>query len=547
MLSYLLIAVALLYVSSPWVTWFLLALVVVGFVSCLFLLLSSFKLNTVDKQLKSLCLANLDHADLRQLIEVNSENTDQHKLSRGINEFITRTSDVLGLLLSQSLKVAVASADARKLSEQSRTRTDRQAEVADQIFTASDETNRSLIELAERTTSIAGANSNNLNVARRSLTEFGKVLKHIESTSVVMGEFENTVGRLVANAENISGILETVQNFAGQTNMLALNAAIEAARAGEHGRGFTVVADEVRSLAGKVGGAADQIGQLVADMGVVVTQTANSTSSIVASTDEAKETVKSTLSEFERMVSGFENTHEDLLMASSTVEELSITNSDGLERTKEIRKLSVDIRTSMQETFSRADSMRDMANIALQRLARFRLQKGPIEFLIEPLMERKQVVERMLEELVDEGVDIFDRNYIPVPNSQMEKYEISWRIPLREKLQPYIEEWHSKPFAKGVLYWLPSDDRSYTPFNINALSHPETGDLEYDKTRSRYMYFAVSNKQEQDNVANCKDIGMGSFVIQTGQTVIAVFTPLVVNGRRWGLFSVGAFSSAFGF
>ncbi|MDG0813243.1 methyl-accepting chemotaxis protein [Cohnella rhizosphaerae] len=74
------------------------------------------------------------------------------------------------------------------------------------------------------------------------------------------------VHRLRDNADKIGAISNVVGDFAEQTNLLALNASIEAARAGEEGRGFVVVAQAVKTLAGQSASAVKDIRQLIAQI-----------------------------------------------------------------------------------------------------------------------------------------------------------------------------------------------------------------------------------------------------------------------------------------
>ena len=105
-----------------------------------------------------------------------------------------------------------------------------------------EQTSASVEEMISNISSIA-RNINNAD------SLFKKLLVEANEGADIVEEVIESIRNVETNNEQIKNIINIIQNIAEQTNLLAMNASIEASHAGDAGRGFSVIADEIRSLA----------------------------------------------------------------------------------------------------------------------------------------------------------------------------------------------------------------------------------------------------------------------------------------------------------
>lgn len=196
--------------------------------------------------------------DLRSRIPM-PEQKEIARLVEGFNSFIDHLHGTISQVAKTSHALKASSQDLAQQSHQTELSTKSQRDQTLQAAAALTQMGSTVHEVAQSATQAAqNANTATSNSAHgRKVTQ--RAVHAITGLSGQIEDVSNVIQSLDAHTSAIGGILDTIRGISEQTNLLALNAAIEAARAGDHGRGFSVVADEVRTLAQRAAQATDEI------------------------------------------------------------------------------------------------------------------------------------------------------------------------------------------------------------------------------------------------------------------------------------------------
>lgn len=132
--------------------------------------------------------------------------------------------------------------------------------------------------------------------AREASEKAQMVKENATESSRSMQEMVKAMAEISGKSDEIRKIVKTIEDFSFQTNILALNAAVEAARAGDRGKGFSVVANEVRSLANQSSAASKSTAaliqsslQAVENGRKIANETDNALSEVVSGIDNVSE------------------------------------------------------------------------------------------------------------------------------------------------------------------------------------------------------------------------------------------------------------------
>lgn len=309
-----------------------------------FALLGVWLAGTISKPIENLAAVFKQlgdgHGDLTKRIPL-PEQRETRQLVDGFNRFIASLHDIISRVTDTSANLRQSAFEVASQSKTTQGNSEEQRDRTIQVATALTQMSHTVNDIASSAQAAAAdaqecslTSTNGLDTTARAVANINQLAKQVSDVTAVIESLDS-------HTADIIGILDTIRGISEQTNLLALNAAIEAARAGDHGRGFSVVADEVRSLASRAAQSTDEIQSKI--------------DKFKHDSDQALVKMRDSRGQTEEVVSAAQNLESLLTSIASGIQHINDVNMQVATATEEQTQVIEDINQNIQQISTNSD------------------------------------------------------------------------------------------------------------------------------------------------------------------------------------------------
>jgi methyl-accepting chemotaxis protein len=267
--------------------------------------------------------------DLSARLEVHGRD-EIAEVSDSFNAFVDKIRDTVVQVGHGVDQLAHSSSEMTNLTEANLDRSRRQQDETGQISTATQQMSVTASNVANDAEGALESATLAHNEASSGQTVVQDTLEAIRTLGCQVERAADTIHSLKRESDAIGGVIDVISGIAEQTNLLALNAAIEAARAGDQGRGFSVVADEVRTLANRTQQSTSEILGMIERLqsqAQAAAQTMHESSEMAQATVQKGEQTGTSLNHIVESVASIQGINQQIASAAAeqrqTAEEIS--------------------------------------------------------------------------------------------------------------------------------------------------------------------------------------------------------------------------------
>ncbi|WP_022665911.1 methyl-accepting chemotaxis protein [Desulfospira joergensenii] len=328
----------------------------------------------------------MSEGDFTKKLDINQKD-EIGQLAKALNRMTVNIGDIFRQLRGNIDDLSSSSDElagiSKKMSDDSRQMTDNSnslTQVASEMKQNLDSVSNASSRVMGNIRSVASA-TEQMSGTVNEIAENSEKARTISSQAVSFTkEASDLVDALGKAAFKINDVTETIDEISEQTNLLALNATIEAARAGEAGKGFSVVANEIKDLAGQTSDATKQIQSQIDEVQLSTRKTVEKIKDISSIIFDVNDIVSGIASSVEEQSATTGEIAENMNKTSTEMQEVNENVSKSAEFSKQISEQIAGVHqvaSEMDGTSSTIDSnsnsFRQLARDIQAMLAKFRV------------------------------------------------------------------------------------------------------------------------------------------------------------------------------